>query len=313
MPPNLRETLEKQIVPYLAVAPKLIRVPVSQNVQAVACGLYHSLILSEGEAYSFGLGESGRLGHGDEESCIAPVKVKLPIRCFKIAAGYHTSFFILEDRTVWSCGDCSQKSLGHESNILTPMAIPFLKDVHQISSALSHTGAVTIHGKAILFGCNSDHKLGGSSPHTLEDINGDKIRGIFCGGRHTCAVTDKLDVYAWGYNTSGQLGLSSTMFHSMSEPVKVEYLTGRGVVNLSLGWEHSIAITVDGLLYCWGSNVKGQLAIGTLAKEFRRVGLPRLIDQLLGCPVTAICAGRSSSFFITAESHPERNSNLFAH
>lgn len=313
LPPNLKESLEKMRVPYLAIAPKLLRVPFSQNVQAVACGLYHSLVLSEGEAYSFGLGESGRLGQGTEDSSITPRPIKLPIRCFKIAAGYHNSFFLLEDRTVWSCGDSSQKSSGHEANMLMPSHIPFLKDIHHISSALSHTAVVTVQGKAVLFGSNADQKLGGPSPFALDNINGERIRGVFCGGRHTCAVTEKLDVYAWGYNSSGQLGLSSTMFHSMSEPVKIEYLTGRGVVNLSLGWEHSMAITVDGLLYCWGNNTKGQLAIGTLAKEFRRVGLPRLVDQLLGCPVTAICAARSASFFITAESHPERNSNLFAH
>ena len=313
LPPNLKETLEKMQTPYMAIAPKLIRVPFKQGVQAVACGLYHSIVLSEGEAFSFGLGEGGRLGHGSETSCITPEPVRLAGRCFRIAAGYHTSFFILEDRNVWSCGESCQKSSGHDNSVLVPTVIGFLRDVHHISSALSHTAAVTFQGKAVLFGSNSDHKLGGISPHTLEHINGEKIRGMYCGGRHTCGITEKLDVYAWGYNTSGQLGLSSTMFHSMSEPVKIEYLTGRGVVHLSLGWEHSIAITVDGLLYCWGSNTKGQLAIGTLAKEFRRVGLPRLVDQLLGCPVTAISAGRSSSFFLTADSHPERHSNLFVH
>jgi alpha-tubulin suppressor-like RCC1 family protein len=313
MPPNLKENLDKMITPHVAIAPRLVKVPFPKKVEAVACGLYHSLILSQGEPYSFGLGESGRLGQGDENSLITPALIKLQLRCIKIAAGYHNSFFLLEDRTVWSCGDSSQKSSGHESNMMVPCMIRFIKDVHHISSASSHTGVVTIQGKAILFGSNTDHKLGGPSPHIIEDINGEKIRGVYCGGRHTCAVTEKLDVYAWGYNTSGQLGLSSTMFHSMTDPVKIEYLSGRGVVNLSLGWEHSIAITVDGLLYCWGSNAKGQLAIGTLAKEFRRVGLPRLIDQLLGCPVTAICAGKSCSFFITAESHPEKNSNLFAH
>lgn len=74
--------------------------------------------------------------------------------------------------------------------------ISFLRDVHHISSAASHTGVVTIQGKAVLFGCNTDSKLGGPSPHTIENINGEKIRGVYCGGRHTCAVTEKLDVYA---------------------------------------------------------------------------------------------------------------------
>ena len=314
MPSNLKETLEKMHLPYLPIVPKLVQVPFKFNVQSVACGLYHSIILTDtGDSYSFGLGESGRLGHKNEESCITPMKIEIPGKVSKIAAGYHNSFFLLDNRTVFSCGESSEGASGHETNVLFPAHIAFLKDVHFISSSLNHTAVVTLQGKGVLFGSNSDQKLGGPSPHTIESINGERLRGVYCGGRHTCALTDKLEVYAWGYNTSGQLGLSSTMFHSMSDPVKVEYLSGRGVINLSLGWEHSIAITVDGLLYCWGSNSKGQLTIGTLAREYRRVGLPRLIDSLLGNPVTAAFAGRNSSFFITANEHPEKNSSLFAH
>lgn len=314
MPNNLKDTLEKMHLPYLAIAPKLVQVPFKFNVQSVACGLYHSLILTDsGDVYSFGLGESGRLGHKSEESWITPNKIEISGKVSKIAAGYHNSFFLLENRTVWSCGQSSEGASGHDSNLLFPAQISFLKDVHFISSSLNHTAVVTIQGKAVLFGSNADHKLGGPSPHIIDNIHGERLRGVYCGGRHTCALTDKLEVYAWGYNTSGQLGLSSTMFHSMSDPVKIEYLSGRGVINLSLGWEHSIAITVDGLLYCWGSNSKGQLAIGTLAREYRRVGLPRLIDSLLGNPVTAAFAGKNSSFFITANEHPEKSSTLFAH
>jgi alpha-tubulin suppressor-like RCC1 family protein len=314
MPNNLKDTVEKMHLPYMAIVPKLVQVHLKFKVTAVACGLFHSLILSEeGDVFSFGLGEGGRLGHKTEVSWTTPNKIEIPSKVTKIAAGYHNSFFILENKTVYSCGESSEGSSGHETKTLSPSQIPFLKDIHHISSSLNHTAVVTYSGKAILFGSNSDQKLGGPSPHTIDNISGERLRGVYCGGRHTCALTEKLEVYAWGYNTSGQLGLSSTMFHSMSDPVKVEYLSGRGVINLSLGWEHSTAITVDGLLYAWGSNTKGQLAIGTLAKEYRRVGLPRLIDSLLGSPVTATCAGRHSSFFITANEHPEKNSSLFAH
>ncbi|CAG9325085.1 unnamed protein product [Blepharisma stoltei] len=312
-PPNLKEYLEKDIIPYIPVSPKPIHVNFPSVVDAVACGCYHSMILSEGHVYTFGLGEGGRLGLGHENSVHTPTLVSLTKKCIKITAGYNTSFFLLENREVWSCGDHSQGANGHDGNILIPTIIPFIKNAHQISSAHTHSGIVTLDGTAILFGCNSDHKLGGESPHTYETVGGEKIRGVYCGGRHTCILTENLDVYAWGYNTSGQLGLSSTMFHTMTDPVKVEYLSGRGVVKLVLGWEHSIAITVDGLLYCWGSNMKGQLAIGTMAKEFKRVGLPRLIDHLLGCPVTSIAAGRYTSVFLTAESHPERQTNMFNH
>ena len=312
-PGNLREYLDEKTVPFCPVTTKLQKVNISISVESVSCGLFHSLVLGEGKAFSFGLGEAGRLGLGSQKSFFSPQPISLPNDCIKITAGYHTSFFLLKSREVYSCGEYSSGAVGHSDTVLSPSKIVFLSNIHHISSALSHTAAVDTNGHAILFGSNADNKLGGTSPHTIQSIGGEIIRKVYCGGRHTVALTDSLEVYAWGQNSLGQLGLSSTMFHSMKDPVRVEYLSGRGVTDLSLGYEHSSAITADGLLYCWGSNSKGQLVIGTLAKEFRRVGLPRLIDHLLGNPVTCIATGRHTTFFATAEPNPDQMTSMFAH
>lgn len=99
-PPNLKEYLDKNVIPYIPVSPKLIQVNFPSQVEAVACGWYHSIILSEGHVYTFGLGEGGRLGLGSENSVNTPTLVSLPVKCLKINAGYNTSFFLLENREV---------------------------------------------------------------------------------------------------------------------------------------------------------------------------------------------------------------------
>mmetsp|Transcript_6599 Transcript_6599/g.11599 ORF Transcript_6599/g.11599 Transcript_6599/m.11599 type:complete len:323 (-) Transcript_6599:3993-4961(-) len=125
-------------------------------------------------------------------------------------------------------------------------------------------------------------------------------------------LTEDLEVYATGCNDQGQLGLSSTNFHAVNLPIHVDFLSGRGVCDLSLGQEHSTAITVNGMLYTWGSNRKGQLGIGTMAKEFKRVGLPRLCDAFLGSPVTFVKATRNCTYFLTAPTHPDSNTSMFS-
>jgi len=45
-------------------------------MKSISCGEFHSLVVTtDGDLYTWGLEESGRLGHGNEESCTRPKKV----------------------------------------------------------------------------------------------------------------------------------------------------------------------------------------------------------------------------------------------
>lgn len=57
--------------------PKLIEALKSKRVRDVACGSSHSAaITSNGELYTWGLGEYGRLGHGDTITQMKPRLVR---------------------------------------------------------------------------------------------------------------------------------------------------------------------------------------------------------------------------------------------
>lgn len=72
---------------------------------------------------------------------------------------------------------------------------------------------------------------------------------------HTLAIKRDGTLWAWGYNTSGQLGISNKI--SMSSPVQVGTSSWNMVV---AGASHSIGITADGKLYGWGLNNNNILA-----------------------------------------------------
>ena len=88
---------------------------------------------------------------------------------------------------------------------------------------------------------------------------------------HGCAITLNREVYCWGGNYNGQLGTGKEEFlKSMTEPVgyagkvvagkqnsKSGYLSN--VVDLSLGQNHSCALTAEGDIYCWGDNTAYEL------------------------------------------------------
>lgn len=81
-------------------------------------------------------------------------------------------------------------------------------------------------------------------------LKDEMIKEICCGHCHTLAITVHGQVYAWGLNESGQLGLGPEAPPAVRRPVLNSYL--QNIVKLSAGNEHSLAITKSGDLYIWG-------------------------------------------------------------
>ena len=67
-------------------------------------------------------------------------------------------------------------------------------------------------------------------------------------------------MWAWGWNGLGELGTGSTTDSRL--PVKVTGLGG--VVEVSAGLFHSLAVKADGTAWAWGWNGFGQLGDGTV-------------------------------------------------
>ena len=65
--------------------------------------------------------------------------------------------------------------------------------------------------------------------------------------------------WAWGINSSGQLGDNTT--NNADNPVQVSGLTG--VVSVAVGISHSLAVKSDGTVWAWGANSDGRLGDNT--------------------------------------------------
>lgn len=92
---------------------------------------------------------------------------------------------------------------------------------------------------------------------------------VSAGQNHTCAVRQG-DVYCWGNNDHGQLGLlpTATPGGKSNTPVKVPnfgagFGQGKAIVKVYAGGTHTCAIDLDGSIFCWGANDSLQLGSGT--------------------------------------------------
>lgn len=105
------------------------------------------------------------------------------------------------------------------------------------------------------------------------------ITKVATGNTHGCAITLNREVYCWGANYNGQLGIGKDGFmNTYKEPVGYasKVVTGKqnaksgylsNVVDLSMGQNHSCALTADGDIYCWGDNTA--LELGAAHEEDR--------------------------------------------
>ncbi|MBU1243987.1 DUF4215 domain-containing protein [Myxococcota bacterium] len=94
--------------------------------------------------------------------------------------------------------------------------------------------------------------------------------GVVAGLGHTCALSGEGAVYCWGDNSSGQLGVGTTV--DSTTPVPVLGLPA-GITGLTAGGRHTCAFTGTGVVRCWGANEYGQLGDGTFVQRSSPVAL----------------------------------------
>lgn len=121
----------------------------------------------------------------------------------------------------------------------------------------------------------------------------------------TVKVKYLLQVFAWGSNTYGQLGISSHLIET-PYPQLLRTLAAIKIVEISAGQYHSLALTASGKVYSWGWGIHGQLGHGNCDNEI----YPRLLN--FHKPVKQVTAGHAHSLIVTCDGNLYGfGSNLF--
>jgi alpha-tubulin suppressor-like RCC1 family protein len=240
----------------------------------ISAGLAHSLaVRTDGTAWAWGSNGNGRLGDLTVTSRTSPVSVVGGFSDWcQISAGRYHSLAVRTDGTAWAWGNNINGRLGDGS--VTSQSSPVsvvggFGDWCQVSGGRSHSLAVRTDGTAWAWGYNGQGRLGDGSvtsrrsPVSVVGGFGDWCQ-ISAGGFHSLAVRTDGTAWAWGCNTSGQLGdLTVT---ARSSPVSV--VGGFGDwCEISAGYSHSLAVRTDGSAWAWGCNTSGQLGDGSVTSR----------------------------------------------
>ncbi|XP_038616113.1 E3 ubiquitin-protein ligase HERC2 [Tachyglossus aculeatus] len=239
--------------------PRLIEALKTKRIRDIACGSSHSAaITSSGELYTWGLGEYGRLGHGDNTTQLKPkmVKVLLGHRVIQVACGSRDAQTLaLTDEGLvfsWGDGDFGKLGRGGSEGCNVPQNIERLNGQGvcqiecgaQFSLALTKSGVVWTWGKGDYFRLGHGTDVHVRKPQVVEGLRGKKIVHVAVGALHCLAVTDTGQVYAWGDNDHGQQGNGTTTVNR--KPTLVQGLEGQKITRVACGSSHSVAwTTVD--------------------------------------------------------------------
>ena len=177
------------------------------------------------------------------------------------SGGEHSLALRITDGKVWAWGDNDngQLGIGNTDDQYTPQEVIFQfqqgEKIVQIAAGGHHSLSLDDAGHVWSWGLNDEGQLGiestnnESTPVQVKDSSGysilENIIYIAAGAKHSLAVTEDGNVWAWGWNEDGQVGNGETGGPAVL-PVKVSLINGTLVDMVSAGDHHSLALTTTG-------------------------------------------------------------------
>lgn len=187
----------------------------------------------------------------------------------RIAAGYAHTLLVDSDGVLWAWGRNTSGELGVAAYDTTDRPIPTrvqgtATNWESVAASWYHSFGIRSDGTLWAWGENEYGQLGigyQSWRATIPQRVGTASNwaAVSAGHTHTLGLRSDGTLWAWGYNTSGQLGLGSTCY-SVATPTQVPGDVDWARVDAE--YDYSMGIDRDGDLYSWGNNYKGILGLG---------------------------------------------------
>jgi len=254
---------------------------------------YSLAVSASGGLYAFGDNQYGELGiatnSGSDVSNPTPTLVTLPGQegaVTQVAAGGGYSLVLTAAGQLYGFGNNDSGELGSTINngtfnanpTPTLVALPGQDGtVTQIATGYDHSLVVTSSGQLYAFGYNGDGDLGNATNDGMDVANptptlvalpgqSGLVTDVAAGGFQSLVATASGQLYAFGQNEYGELGLAanSGTYDANPTPTLVALPGANGTVaQIATGYSHSLAATSTGQLYAFGDNDYGQLGNDT--------------------------------------------------
>jgi alpha-tubulin suppressor-like RCC1 family protein len=199
---------------------------------------------------------------GIKETMVKPLQSVTAIT----AGGMHTCALLL-DGSLRCWGSNSMGQLGNEAveNASTnPVAVTGISNIKTISAGYFDTCALLLDGKVKCFGIDdtrSEADIKTIDPRTMPKLFShptevkevSNATAIATGWAHACLILSDGKVKCWGNNSTGQLGVGTTL--NSTTPVEVKGVSNP--VAITTGVANTCVVLPNGTVKCWGTDSFG--------------------------------------------------------
>eukprot|EP01084_Bolivina_argentea_P073109 132689_1 len=230
----------------------------NKKIKQISCGDRHSVAISTlGEIFTFGSGEHGQLGHGNNNDQYIPKQIESLCNktiIYSSCGSIHTSIICSDGKLyVFGFGENLYGKQSRNFNY-TPQLIKMSNNnikIKQVACGQSHIVILTSTGDVYSWGDGSYGEIGQGAfkasciPRLI--LLNKNISSIACGRYHSSALTYNGSLYTWGCGDNGQLGrqisnINSESKKSNSIPKLVISLLGNVIGAISCGEHHTCVL-----------------------------------------------------------------------
>lgn len=226
----------------------------------------------DGTLWAWGYNYTGQLGDNTNFNRNVPTQIGNDDVWNLVSAGMSYTLAIKNDGTLWAWGNNSGNfgdglSGNYGNDNYSPRQIG--NDVNWLSVSTGRDFSIALKKDGTIWSCGQNYygQLGNgtNSFNSSTDFNWTQMgnsnnwKTISTGDYFTIGLKNDGTLWAWGDNSSGQLGNSSN--DNSYSPIQIGNDNNWQVI--STGYSHTLAIKTNGTLWAWGGNYHGQIGDGT--------------------------------------------------
>lgn len=132
-------------------------------------------------------------------------------------------------------------------------------------------------------------------PKRVEKLQGKAIRQVACGADFTACITDEDEMYMFGSDYYGCIGVEGEFGTEILEPVLLDFFEERPVRQVSCGDNHVVVLTQSGDIYSWGCGEYGRLGL-ECEDDFSS---PMQVKIPKGATISSVSCSTDGTFFLT--------------